>query len=142
MVCTARILNFIAWWIDIEPPKKEWMIFVTALVATKSKLLIGYLQIAQMVELGLQVKLSANKLEPTEAQRLCKNVLVSFYCAVGICTLIAVFMTINHSINYDEYQPWQHFIEFGLFPIECLIVAIGLAVAYIFMAYNLHKYFS
>jgi len=64
---------------------------VTDDTAQVSAFMIGLLQIATMTELAIQVKLSAEQMQPREAKRKIKRTQASFFWLAGLLFAIALF---------------------------------------------------
>jgi len=99
-----------------------------------------------MIELGIQVKLSARKLTPDEAAkkiskvRNCLKVAAAFFSAVGI------FDTINFLYLDPEIVPdpakWHDIVSITIFPCELFVTSISLASAYLYLSTNIEQHFA
>jgi len=74
---------------------QDYMSDVLLTIGPQFKLLIGLIQVAIMVELGIQVQLSARKLTPEEAVRKISKVRTALKLTVAFFSSMGVFMTNN-----------------------------------------------
>jgi len=115
-------------------------------IGPQFKLLIGLIQVAIMVELGIQVQLSARKLTPEEAdQKVSKlrtwfKIMGVFFCTVGVCQTTNNFF-VDKRIFPDPKQ-WNLIVHQTLFPVELILMSILLCSAYVYLSANIKKHFA
>jgi len=84
------------------------------------KVQIGLIQVAIMVELGIQVKLSARKLTPDEAVKKIRKVRTGLKLAAAFFLAVGIFDTINAIYNDPVIVPdpakWHHIFYVTIFP--------------------------
>jgi len=110
------------------------------------KILIGLIQVAIMVELAIQVKLSARVLTQEEADRKVKNVRLALWLAVAFFSALGIFDVYNtfymDRVIVPDPEPWHVFIFATIFPCGLVLVSISLTVAYFYLDANIKLHFA
>ena len=100
-----------------------------------------------MVELGIQVKLSAGKMSGEEASRKISNVRVSLkvtaaiFFVLGVMETIAIYGDVGNEEEPD-IKRWQYIVYKTIFPCQLLFIAVSLCISYIYLAWNIRMHFA
>jgi len=99
-----------------------------------------------MVELGIQVKLSARQLTPDEAMKKISKVRTGMKVAAAFFSAVGIFHTINKVYADPEIAQdpanWHHVVDVTIFPCELLLISISLVSAYLYLSYNIEQHFA
>ena len=99
-----------------------------------------------MVELGIQVKLSARKLTPDEAMKKISKVRSGLKLAAVFCSAVGIFHTINAIYTDPVIVPdpatWHNVVYVTIFPCELVLTSVCLASAYIYLSVNIRQHFA
>ena len=110
------------------------------------KILIGLIQVAIMVELAIQIKLSARVISPREAVKKIKQVRVGFKLAAAFASALGIFDVYNtvrmDPVIFSEYKKWHDIVRNTVFPLQMVLVSISLATAYCYLSVNIRQHFA
>ena len=99
-----------------------------------------------MVELGIQVKLSARQLTPDEAMKKISKVRTGMKVAAAFFSAVGIFHTINKvyadPVIAQDPANWHHVVDVTIFPCELLLISISLVSAYLYLSYNIEQHFA
>ena len=120
---------------------KDYILDISNGVCPQFKMLIGLIQVAIMVELGIQVKLSARRMTPYEADKKIKHVrlalklAVAFFSALGVCEVYSAIY-VDLKIVPDPKR-WHTVAHTTIFPCELALISIALTAAYFYLSVNI-----
>jgi len=99
-----------------------------------------------MVELGIQVKLSARKITPYEALKKISKVRTGLKVAAAFFTVLGIFHTINSLYQDPLIAPdpaeWHAVAFVTILPCELILISIFLASAYFYLSVNMKQHFA
>jgi len=110
------------------------------------KVLIGLIQVAIMLELAIQIKLSARVMTPREAVKKIKHVRVGFKLAAAFASALGIFDVYNNvrmdPVIFSEYKKWHDIVRNTVYPLQMVLVSISLATAYFYLSVNIQQHFA
>jgi len=103
---------------------------------------VGLLQIANMSELAIQVKLSARKIELDVALKRIKQVKVGLFVLIVFTYCVGIFDVYNaHAYNHENGKTWHAIAVTTTNASIFFLNSIGLLIAFSFFSYNVNTYF-
>jgi len=125
---------------------QDYITDVAMVICPQFKILIGLVQVAIMVELGIMVQLSARKLTPEEADQKISKVRTALKLTFACFSAVGIFLIINtfysDPVIVADPTKWHLIADTIILPFELILVAIFLSSAYLYLSMNIKKYFA
>ena len=124
----------------------EYLNDLSSRVGPQFKVLIGLIQVAIMVELGIQVKMSARRMTQEEAEKKIKNLRCGFKLASAFFSIVGIFDVYNNFYDNTYIVPdpkqWHRILYYTIFPSELVLISISLTIAYCYLSVNIKEHFA
>jgi len=99
-----------------------------------------------MVELGIQVKMSARQMTEEEAEKKISNVRTGLKTAVAFFSAVGIFFTINvlytDPVIVADPSKWHLIADTTIFISELILISISLASSYWYLSVNISQHFA
>ena len=153
-LAVIRLCNFITEYRESGETWQKHIIDISSIISCQINLQIGLIQVAIMVELGIQVKLSAGKMSEEEASRKISKVRVSLIVTAGIFFVLGVCATVIDVLRTTaeiaakgteedpDIERWLTIVVTTIFPCQLLFITVSLCISYIYLAWNIRKHFA